>query len=75
MQKYLQNFQKLNFYLIENLQILFKGICAKKWATFLRKSYAIYFDFQRAITSQNAISGSSSKYRFSRVKAFRQYAL
>ena len=39
MQKYLMHFQKLNLYLrkTENVQIVFKGICAKIYAQFLIK--------------------------------------
>ena len=71
-QKYLQNLQKLNLYSkkTDNMQILFKGICAKETEKFLRKSFAVCFllnkVFQRAIKSQNPMT--ESKYRFSRVK-------
>ena len=67
-------FEKQNFYSrkTENLQILFKWICAKNNVKFLRKNCAIYFllfkAFQRAIKSQNLMTGRKSKYRFSRVK-------
>ena len=39
MQKYLQRFQKLNFYLrkTENVQILLKGICTKNNQNFFEK--------------------------------------
>ena len=45
MQKYLQNLQKLNLYSMktDNVQILFKDICAKETEKFLRKSFAIRF--------------------------------
>ena len=74
MQKYLQSFLKLKFYLrkTENVQIRFKDICAKNYAKFLRKNCAICFllfkAFQRAIKNQNPISGSRSKNRLSQVK-------
>ena len=54
MQKYLLSFQKLNLYSRKtaNVQILFKGICEKNYAKFLRKNCAICFilfmAFQRA---------------------------
>ena len=60
--KYLLNFQKLNLYSrkTENVQILFKGICANIYAKFLCKNCAICFilfkAFQRAIKSQNPIT-------------------
>ena len=43
--KKLQNFQKINFYSrkTENVQILFKGICAKIYENFRRKNCAICF--------------------------------
>ena len=56
----------------KNVQNLFKGICAKDYAKFLRKSCAIGFllfkGFQRAVKSQNPMTGSRCKYRFSLVK-------
>ena len=50
MQKYLQDVQKLNLYSrkTENVQILFKGICAKIYAKFLRKNCEICFLWFRA---------------------------
>ena len=50
MQKYWQNFQKLNFYSrkTENVQILFKDICAKIYAKFLRKNCPICFPLFKA---------------------------
>ena len=68
MQKYLQNFQKQNFYSrkTETVQILLRGNCAK----LLRKNCAICFllfkAFQRFIKSLNPMTGSRSK-------AFMQY--
>ena len=58
MQKYLQTSRKT-----ENVQILFKGICAKLYANFL-----LFMAFQITIRSKNPMTGSRSKYRFSRVK-------
>ena len=64
MQKYWQNFQKLNFYSMktENVQILFKDICAKIYAKFLRKNCLICFPlfkaFKRALKRRNPMLGS-----------------
>ena len=73
-QKYLQSFLELNSYSrkTENLLFLFTCIFAKIYAKFLRKKGAICFlllkAIQRAIKSRNSMTGSGSKYRFSRVK-------
>ena len=63
MQKYLQNFQKLNLFSrkTDNLQILVKGICAKIVAKFLRINCSICFllfkVFQRVTKSLNPMTG------------------
>jgi len=55
----------------DNLQILFKIICVKIYAEFLRKNCVIFFflfkTFQRAVKSQNPMTGSRFKYRFTQV--------
>ena len=67
MLKYLQSVQKLNFFSrkTENEQFLFKGICAKNYAKFLRKYCEICFfllkAFRGAIKSQNPMTGSRPK--------------
>ena len=72
MQKYFQNFCKPNFYLRKNVNVLihFKGLYANIYAKFLCKNCAICFllfkAFQKAIKSKNPMTGSGSKYRFSR---------
>ena len=72
MQKYLQNFRKLNLYsrTTEKVQIHFKGLCANIYAKLICKNCAICFllfkAFQKAIKSKNPMTGSGSKYRFSR---------
>ena len=54
------------------MQVLFKGSCAKIYRKCLCKNWTICFllfkAFQRAKTSQNPMTGSRSKYRFSLVK-------
>ena len=61
MQKYFENFMELD------LQIFLKGICAKIYAKFYH--LLLFFQgFSRAIRSRNPMTGSGSKYRFSRVK-------
>ena len=72
MQKYLQNFRKLNLYSrkTEKVQIHFKGLSANIYTKLLCKNCAICFllfkAFQKAIKSKNPMTGSGSKYRFSR---------
>ena len=64
--------KNINLRKTENVQILYKGICAKNYAKFLRKKLCnllpLFKAFQRAIKSQNTMTGCRSKYRFSRVK-------
>ena len=66
--KILQNFEKLKLYLrkIENSQILYKDICVKIIAKFLRKNCAICFPlfkaFQKAIKIRDSTTVSRSKH-------------
>ena len=64
-QKYMQNFQKQNFYLskAETVQILFKGICAKIYAKFLYNNctncFLLLNAFKGAIKCRNPTTGFS----------------
>ena len=70
--KIFAKFLKLNLYSrkTENVQILFKGVCAKSMQNcpICFSSFKALQTFQRAIQSRNPMTGSGFKYRFSRIK-------
>jgi len=72
MQKYLQNFQKLNVYSrkLKMCKSSLQAAVQKNYGKFaiVQSSFFLFKAFQRAIQSINPMTGSRSKYRFSRVK-------
>ena len=55
----------------ENVQILFKDVCAKIYGKLLCKNCAIWFllyKLSKAIKCWNPMNGSRSKYKFSLIK-------